>query len=92
MSVRKHWQDAHLSALGKRVMMVRICPKCGSLDVHRSRRRTVGEKLLSLVGVRPYRCFQCDARFTGWIFAKSMAPDASKRRTRTQSTKSEAPN
>lgn len=68
-------------------MVVRACPKCGSVNVHRSRRRHFPEHLLALVLLRPYRCFDCKTRYFGWRFGKSMAPPDAKhpRRKRNQS-------
>lgn len=39
-----------------------VCPRCGSEDVRRSRRRRV-EHLVSWIGVLPYRCDACSRRF-----------------------------
>lgn len=48
----------------------RICPGCGSHDVHRSQRWGVIEcALLPLLLVRPYRCERCDFRYFGLVFA-----------------------
>jgi len=42
----------------------RVCPHCGSSEVYRSHRHgTVEKYLLRAVGVRPFRCVNCDARF-----------------------------
>ena len=42
----------------------RTCPYCGSSEVSRSHRRGVAERyLLRAIGVRPFRCVNCDARF-----------------------------
>jgi predicted RNA-binding Zn-ribbon protein involved in translation (DUF1610 family) len=44
----------------------RHCPHCGSAEVYRSHRRGTMERyLLRAVGVRPFRCVNCDARFYG---------------------------
>ena len=41
-----------------------VCPYCGSAEVFRSHRRGAVEKfLLRPIGVRPFRCVNCDARF-----------------------------
>jgi len=40
-----------------------ICPKCGSLKVHRSRRHGVLERLVALAGLRFRRCHECNTRF-----------------------------
>lgn len=42
------------------------CSRCGSTEVRRSIRRTVWETLLSAVGILPYRCERCSARFFRW--------------------------
>ena len=42
----------------------RPCPHCGSSEVYRSHRRGAVERyLLPIIGVRPVRCVNCDARF-----------------------------
>jgi predicted RNA-binding Zn-ribbon protein involved in translation (DUF1610 family) len=41
----------------------RVCPECGEEKVRRSRRRTLLDYLLSLSGLRPYRCRECNQRF-----------------------------
>jgi len=44
----------------------RPCPYCGGFEVFRSHRRGTMERyLLRAVGVRPFRCVNCDARFYG---------------------------
>ena len=40
-----------------------VCPECGKNSVFRSRRRFPGDHLLSLIGLYPYRCRECDHRF-----------------------------
>jgi hypothetical protein len=52
----------------------RLCPRSGSSEVFRSHRRTVERYLLRAIGVRPFRCGNCDARFIG-----SSAPTAPNR-------------
>ncbi|HTP44259.1 MAG TPA: hypothetical protein VMJ13_06820 [Candidatus Acidoferrum sp.] len=48
----------------------RSCPHCNSDEVYRSHRRgTVEKYILRVVGVRPYRCANCDARFYGFAAA-----------------------
>ena len=42
--------------------IVRHCPKCGSIRVHRSRRRGPIERLLSALGGDICRCHDCRAR------------------------------
>jgi len=42
----------------------RQCPNCGSVETHRSHRNGPFEKyILGVLGVRPLRCANCDARF-----------------------------
>ena len=42
----------------------RPCPRCGGSEVFRSHRRGPMERyLLRAVGVRPFRCVNCNARF-----------------------------
>jgi hypothetical protein len=44
----------------------RPCPRCGGSEVFRSHRRGPTERyLLRAVGVRPFRCVNCNARFYG---------------------------
>jgi len=41
-----------------------FCPRCGSTNVRRSHRRGFLERaLFQLLGLRPYRCEDCDERF-----------------------------
>ncbi len=47
----------------------RLCPNCRSVDTSRSHRKGPLEKyLLGALGVRPYRCMNCDARF--YVFSR----------------------
>jgi hypothetical protein len=40
------------------------CPRCRSGNVHSSRRQGIWERVgLSLMGRRPYRCYDCGRRF-----------------------------
>jgi DNA-directed RNA polymerase subunit RPC12/RpoP len=40
------------------------CPRCGSSEVSKSRRRGIVEKYLGTVlQMRPYRCYECSLRF-----------------------------
>jgi hypothetical protein len=42
----------------------RQCPNCGSVENSRSHRNGPIEKyFLGPIGVRPYRCLNCDVRF-----------------------------
>jgi len=40
-----------------------VCPYCGSRHLRYAHRRTVSERLWSLLGVRPLRCRDCRRRF-----------------------------
>lgn len=56
----------------------RSCPHCRSLETSRSRRHGSAERyLLSLIGVLPYRCLNCDARFYAfsWFGAGTSVTD-----------------
>jgi hypothetical protein len=44
----------------------RICPYCGSHDVHRSRKRGIIETMLTITDIRPYRCHYCERRHLGY--------------------------
>ena len=47
----------------------RACPHCRSLETSRSHRHGGVERyLLRVIGVLPYRCLDCDARF--YAFAR----------------------
>jgi hypothetical protein len=49
---------------GIHMTMKRDCPQCRSIETSRSRRRgTVERYLLTVIGLRPFRCLNCDARF-----------------------------
>jgi len=39
------------------------CPVCSSTACRRSRKKSIGERVISLVGLVPWRCTKCDARF-----------------------------
>jgi hypothetical protein len=41
---------------------MKICTRCGSHDVRRSRRRAYEHLLTPLTSKRPYRCDSCQAR------------------------------
>ena len=56
-----------------------FCPRCGSTNVRRSRRRGLLERvLLRLLGLRPYRCEDCDERF---LHGYSKSADATTERS-----------
>jgi predicted RNA-binding Zn-ribbon protein involved in translation (DUF1610 family) len=44
-------------------MLLRECPGCGGLNVLRSRKQSLWERLLSWLKVLPYRCGDCGTRF-----------------------------
>lgn len=48
------------------------CPKCKS-RAHRSHRRGVWERFVSLFGYYPYRCHHCECRFLQYRFAATEA-------------------
>lgn len=43
-----------------------VCPACGGARAVRSRRRTTVDHLLSVIGLRPFRCESCRWRFYAW--------------------------
>jgi hypothetical protein len=45
----------------------KVCRACGSKHVARSSRRSLFEKLISFLGILPYRCQDCLDRFFVWI-------------------------
>lgn len=52
-------------------MLLRCCPNCYSLDVHRSRAQSFLELfVLPVVFLRPYRCGQCEHRYYGGVVSK----------------------
>jgi len=56
----EHGHRPDRGAMPSRVMM--RCPRCTSEDTRRSPRRGI-ERMLSLVGLYPFRCERCGARF-----------------------------
>lgn len=50
--------------------MTRRCRGCGSTDIHRSTPRGWVELLSFLVMFRPYRCYNCNRRYYGFVFLK----------------------
>ena len=44
-------------------MTPKICPRCGRNDVRQSGRRGIGDGLMALIGLAPYRCRACRNRF-----------------------------
>jgi len=56
----------------------RVCPHCRSLETSRSHRHGSVERfLLRVIGVLPYRCLVCDARFHAfaWLGAGTSVTD-----------------
>jgi len=49
-------------------MAFAACPECGARNLRSSRVRGFTERLRSLVGILPFRCRQCGARFTTLIW------------------------
>jgi hypothetical protein len=46
----------------------RNCPSCKSIEAVRSRHRSAIERyLLRTLGVRPFRCLSCNARFYAFV-------------------------
>ena len=57
----------------------RHCPHCGSAEVFRSHRRGAMERyLLPAVGMRPFRCVNCDARFYQLNHSQDPVPRANR--------------
>src|SRR5690348_3550724 len=44
-------------------MTSRICPRCGRNDVRPSARRSVVDRILAGLGLKPFRCRACRNRF-----------------------------
>jgi hypothetical protein len=51
------------------------CPRCRSRSVRRSVRRNFVEKLWSLGGRYPYRCYDCQTRFFAYHLPHEDRPD-----------------
>jgi len=52
------------------------CPKCRSLSIRRSLRRNFVEKLWSLGGRFPYRCYDCQTRFFAYRIPQEEASNS----------------
>jgi predicted RNA-binding Zn-ribbon protein involved in translation (DUF1610 family) len=50
-----------------RTLQHRPCPRCGSARIHRSRRRTITERTMSVLGVWTRRCHDCGLRFVRFL-------------------------
>lgn len=46
-----------------------ICPQCRSANVFRSHRDSVPDYILTIFGLRPWRCHTCERRFYAWRVA-----------------------
>ncbi|MCU1291963.1 MAG: hypothetical protein JWP08_813 [Bryobacterales bacterium] len=48
------------------------CPNCGSENLRRSKRQSLGEIGKMLLGAYPFRCLKCGSRFwmSIWLFSK----------------------
>ncbi len=44
------------------ILAVRDCSNCGSKKVRRTRRKTIIDKLFSIMNFYPYYCQECDVR------------------------------
>ncbi len=52
-------------------MLLRCCPNCLSLNVHRSRAKSFLELfVLPVIFLRSYRCGQCEHRYYGGVASK----------------------
>ena len=58
-----------------------ICPNCGTPGVHRSHRKGLTERLLSLAGARVRRCHACNVRFAR-LFSSTVYIDDARRALR----------
>jgi hypothetical protein len=52
----------------------RVCPICESKEVLRSQRNSRYERMISLLGIYPYRCYDCNARGLGFRFRNPPRP------------------
>jgi uncharacterized protein with PIN domain len=61
-----------------------VCPHCGSSLAHRSRARTVGDRLFRLAGLRLYRCESCGRlhHSSKWLKLLEPLPQVSRPRGR----------
>jgi len=55
------------------------CPVCRSRTVRRSVRRNLIERMRSLTGQYPYRCFDCQTRFFAFRVPHESQPEEEKR-------------
>ena len=51
-------------------VIAKLCPKCFSPNVRRSRRRSVEDFLVILLLRRPYRCRMCRHRYMQFVFGE----------------------
>lgn len=52
------------------------CEQCGSRNIRRARLCTWKDRLRVLIGVYPFRCFDCQTRFIAGVLLLSKAPYA----------------
>ena len=57
-------------------MAFSVCPECGSRNIRISKSRRFSERIRSVIGVFPFRCRQCDARFLAGIWSLPAFPYA----------------
>jgi predicted Zn-ribbon and HTH transcriptional regulator len=65
----------------ERAAASRWCPDCQSDQVRRSRMRGIVESLLAMLLIRPYRCEECDYRFSRWSIRHKPNATRTARRT-----------
>jgi hypothetical protein len=59
---QKNYGLCNLEAAENWMEIMHACPRCGSLNTRRSKRK-IFEKILAQLFVRPYRCKDCNNRF-----------------------------
>lgn len=55
------------------------CPQYGSIDVRRMHRRGPLDHFYAVLGVRRYRCWNCDWHFHGWPSIRALSPQTGAR-------------
>ena len=48
-----------------------VCPACSHQICRRSRRKDAGDEFMFKLGLRPWRCEECEARFYAWLVPAS---------------------
>lgn len=51
------------------------CPKCGSMQAHRTHRRSLMDFMLSLSGVWPFRCRSCKTTYRAMRILRRLAEE-----------------